>query len=493
MMQGYKRLAHGNDPAVATVRELPPDVAAAFDEVPAAGERFAALPAQRQGEWLAWLDRGRGGRARQRRLDEMVRRLAPAGGAATEEEVAEPPPPPPPTREWWPWLLLLLLLVVGGLIAWWLLTRGNDRTTVPNVIGLRQQVAETRIHNADLKVLTAQGASARPQGVVFKQRPGAGTRLDEGRTVTITISSGPARAAVPDVVGLTQQAAVTKLTNAGFDPKVKRVASTKQKNTVVDQAPLPGVTALNGSTVNVSVSSGKRPVVVPTVVGLKQNAAVQKLTALGLVPQIQNAPSTRPKGTVFAQKPPSGKEVDKGSKVTINVSSGSGAPGTTTTTTTGTTTTTATTATTATTVTTGATAARVTVPNVRGLAVVAGLRRLNAARLRPTVRYVSSTQRTGSIVAQIPSGGTLRRGSRVRLNVSTGPNPAATATVPNVVGQDQAAAATTVRQAGFRVVILFRPTTDQSQDGIVIEEQPPAGSSIPRGSSVALFVGAFSG
>src|SRR5215218_9784497 len=89
----YKRSADGNDPVVATGRQLPPDVAAAFDEVPAAGDRFAALPAQRQGEWLGWLERGRGGRARQRRLDEMVRRLAPPRAAA-EEEVAEAVPPP---------------------------------------------------------------------------------------------------------------------------------------------------------------------------------------------------------------------------------------------------------------------------------------------------------------------------------------------------------------------------------------------------------------
>jgi serine/threonine-protein kinase len=126
---------------------------------------------------------------------------------------------------------------------------------------------------------------------------------------------------------------------------------------------------------------------------------------------------------------------------------------------------------------------------VRGLAVTAGLRRLNTAGFRPVVRYVSSSQPTGRIVAQTPSGGTARRGSRVRVNVSEGPNPAAATTVPNVVGQDQAAAATTLRQAGFKVLVLFRKTTDPSKDGVVLEEQPAAGSSIPRGSYVAIFVG----
>jgi beta-lactam-binding protein with PASTA domain len=474
---------------VATERQLPPDVAAAFDEVPAAGDRFAALPPERQAEWLAWLDRGRGGRARQGRLDEMVRRLGAAPAAASEEEVAEPAPvPPPPERTWWPWLLLLLLLVIGGLIAWWLLSRGNDKTTVPDVIGLKQQVAETRIHDANLKVLTAQGFSERPIGVVFKQAPGAGTQLDEDQTVTITISNGPQRKAIPDVRGQTEQAATTQLKDAGFAPAVKRVASTKQKDLVVDQDPLPGVTALRGSTVHVIVSNGKRPVVVPSVVGLHQNVAVQKLTALGLVPQIQNAASTRPQGIVFAQKPPAGKEVDKGSKVTINVSTGSGG-GTTTTTTTATTTTTSTVTTTPGTTTT----ASAPVPNVRGLAVTSGLRRLNVRRLRPTVHYVSGSQRAGVIVAQSPAAGaTAKPGSRVRLDVSTGPSPAASATVPSVVNKAQSTAATTIRDAGFKVVVLFRPTTAAGKDGLVLEQQPVAGTSVPTGMYVALFVGRLS-
>jgi len=87
----------------------------------------------------------------------------------------------------------------------------------------------------------------------------------------------------------------------------------------------------------------------------------------------------------------------------------------------------------------------------------------------------------------------VRRGSRVRVVVSTGPNPQPATTVPNVVGQEQATAASTLRSAGFRVLVLSRPMTDQSKDGLVIDEQPKAGSSIPGGSQVTIFVGRFSG
>ena len=109
------------------------------------------------------------------------------------------------------------------------------------------------------------------------------------------------------------------------------------------------------------------------------------------------------------------------------------------------------------------------------------------------MRYATSRLRAGLIVVQSPAGGSAPLGSRVRVSVSEGPNPAQLITVPNVVGQDQATAVTTLRQAGFKVLVLFRKTTNQSQDGLVIDEQPAAGASIPRGSYVAIFVGRFSG
>jgi serine/threonine-protein kinase len=461
---------------MASRREVPPDVAAALDRVPEAGSRFAALPADAQLAWLAWIDRARGSRARAGRIDEMIRRLLPS--AAVAEEVAEPVGPPP-ERYWWLWLLLLLLLVVGGLLAWYFLSRGDDKAVVPNVIGLQQQQAETRIQEENLEPLPHPGPSNRPQGVVFAEKPGAGTQLGKGQTVTIFVSTG--RLGIPDVVGLKLPEAQQKLEAQGFKVEVKEVASTKPKGIVLDQDPAAGVTALTGTTVTLSVSSGAKPVVVPRVVGQTQGDAVQALTALGLKPVLQNVPSDKPAGTVVGQKPPAGKEVDKGAEVTVNVSTGSG-PATTTTTTT-------TTASTST-----PSAAPVQVPKVVGLAQTPALSRLNGLGLRPTVVYVSSSQPANRVVSQKPAPGTsLRPGARVRVNVSTGPNPKPNTAVPDVVGQDQAAAAQTLRDAGFKVAVLNRPTADQSKDGLVVEQQPRANANIPDGSQVTIFIGRFTG
>jgi serine/threonine-protein kinase len=461
---------------MATRRELPADVAAAFDRAPEARERFAALPADQQAAWLDWIGRARGHRARAGRIDELIRRLLPSSAAFAEEEVAEPAGPPP-ERYWWLWLILLLLLVVGGLLAWYFLSRGSDKAVVPNVIGLREQQAAIKIHDEGLDVLARTAPSNRPPNVVFAEKPGPGTQLGKGQTVTIFVSSG--RLAVPNLIGLQEPQAVQKLQTLGFKVAVKRVASTHPKGIVIDQEPTAGVTAVSGTTVTLSVSSGVKPVVVPRVVGQTQGDAVQGLTKIGLEPVLQNVPSDKPVGTVVGQKPPAGKEVDKSSKVTVNVSTGTG-PATTTTTTTTDTTTTA--------------AGPVRLPHVAGLAQTPALRRLNTLGLRPTVVYVRSSQPANQVVSQSPAQGTtLRRGSQVRVNVSTGPNPQPNASVPNVAGQDQAAAVQSLRDAGFKVAVLNRPTADQSKDGLVVEEQPRAGSSIPGGSQVTIFVGRFTG
>lgn len=454
---------------MATRSDLPADVAAAFERVPEAGERFAALPAEEQTRWLRWIDGARGRRGRNSRIDEMVRRLIPS---ATEEEVTEPAGPPP-ERYWWLWLLLLLLLVVGGLLAWYFLSR-DDKTTVPNVNGLRETVAVQRIEDEDLEAVPQVAPSNRPQGIVFAQRPGAGTQLEEGQTVTIFISSG--RLAVPDVTGLPLPQARSRLEDAGYEVGVRRRASTRPRGVVVDQDPAAGVTAVRGATVTLFVSSGVQPVVVPSVVGMSQGEAVQRLTRLDLRPELNNVPSDRPAGTVVAQNPPADTEVDKGSKVILNISTGT--PGTTTT------------ETATVTTTTTAASGQVRAPRVVGLFQASALRRLNTLGLRPQVFYVASNQPANRVVSQQPAAGTnLQRDAPVRVNVSTGPNPQPAATVPNVVGMDQATAANTLRSAGFRVLVLNRPTSDQSQDGNVVDQQPRAGASIPGGSLVTIFIG----
>jgi eukaryotic-like serine/threonine-protein kinase len=266
---------------------------------------------------------------------------------------------------------------------------------------------------------------------------------------------------------------------------------------VLAQSPGAGVVAASGTTVTLTVSNGIQPVAVPSVVGQTQGAAVNTLTGLGLKTDLNNVSSAKPAGTVVAQKPAAGKEVAKGSTVTLNVSTGSGGGGAGTTSTTPTVPTTTQGTTTQGTTTQGpadGSSSTTTVPRVVGLAQAPALRRLNLLGLRPTLVIVRSSQPANRVVKQSPAGGgTAERGARVRVEVSTGPNPEPATAVPSVTGQEQAAAATEVRSAGFRVIVLNRPVSDDSRNGTVVEQQPHAGTNIPGDSLVAIFVGRFGG
>ena len=415
--------------------------------------------------------------------------------AVREDYVEDGPPPPPagpPPREWWPWLLALALLVVGALVGWLLFhnSGGSGTTTstaqgtaVPTVIGLTEVKATARITQAGLRSQIKRQTSQKAKDTVFSQSPAAGTHVDPGAVVTMIVSAGRSGVEVPDVVGLRTAAAVTKLRAAGFKSKATEVFSTKPSGTVVAQNPAAGDRAEKGSQVQLGVSKGQKRAQVPDVVGQPSADAQAALKTAGFAYTIVVVPSDQARGTVVSQAPAGGTTAPQGSKVRLNVASGTGGggggTGTTATTSPGTTTT---------------APASVAVPRVVGLNQTVAQRRLQAVGLASNVVYVASTQPAGRVVAQRPAPGTkVKRGSRVRLNVSTGPNPQAARPVPDVAGQDEATATTTLQNAGFVVEVIDQPTTDQTQDGIVLDEQPAGGTRAPRGSVVTIYVGRFSG
>jgi beta-lactam-binding protein with PASTA domain len=406
----------------------------------------------------------------------VVDEARPQPGAVDEEQYVRPRPP-----LIWPWLLLLLLLVIGGLAAAYFLTRDNEHhsktvadVTVPSVVGLRQDVAVHKLNERGLTPRIATALTKSPTGIVIAQNPSAGTEVARHSQVNISVSATQVTR-VPTVVGDPTTLAIKRLRAAGLRVQTTRVASSKPAGTVVAQNPGPDSSVAKGSTVSLRVSKGKTTV--PSLVGQQESTARAEIRAAGLVTAVFRVPGVEPKGTVTAQKPQAGAKVGRGSKVRINVSTGSqaGSPpppaGTTTT----------------------SAPKTVNVPRVVGLQQAAAQRRLHRAGLGSRVVYVSSSKPSGQVVFQSPPGGTsVRRGTRVRIGVSLG-SSATTTVVPNVVGQDQQTATSRLQAAGFTVQVIPTPTSDPSQAGTVIDEQPAGGTRAPQGSTVTIYVGQTSG
>jgi serine/threonine-protein kinase len=107
------------------------------------------------------------------------------------------------------------------------------------------------------------------------------------------------------------------------------------------------------------------------------------------------------------------------------------------------------------------------------------------------VSAYSSTVTAGQVIDQVPgAGSSAPAGTRVAFTVSIGPQPAASPTpaaVPNVVGQSQATAVSTLQSAGFTAIVQ-QVTGVSGATGTVTAQSPSAGVLAVPGSSVTILV-----
>jgi serine/threonine-protein kinase len=193
-----------------------------------------------------------------------------------------------------------------------------------------------------------------------------------------------------------------------------------------------------------------QPVAVPFVKGLTEGLAVDKIRSVGLVPQVgRDFSDTVEKGTVIDQSPQPGEHVQKHNNVQITVSKGK---------------------------------ETVQVPSVIGKTRDDAISTLVNAGLDPHAFDVNSSKPVGTVTAQDPPPGkVVEKGSRVRVNVSSGP---ADVTVPSVIGLTFDQARTTLQNQGFSVQ---RRDVDSDQAKGIVVDQSPSGSAAPK-STVTLSV-----
>ena len=252
-----------------------------------------------------------------------------AVAAAAGAPPAEPPSEPPPEERGFFTparliaLALLLLLLVGGLVAL-LLTR-PDSVLVPTVLDEDRARAEAILEDAGFEVAVRSVSRDAPVGKVLEQDPSAGERVDEGSTVTITVSLGPATLVVPDVTEEPEERARSRLKEAGFTVTVnRRPSNTVRAGLAIDTEPPAGTEVTRGRTITLLISSGPKLVEIPAVIGQQQDLAESQLRGLGLIPDVEQRDSDAPEGEVIAQDPVAGTAVKSHTAVTIVVSTGAG-------------------------------------------------------------------------------------------------------------------------------------------------------------------------
>ena len=232
-------------------------------------------------------------------------------------------------------------------------------------------------------------------GSVVSQDPAAGTKKPAGTKINLNISQGTEQVTVPDLTNKTPDEAQQLCDKVGLTMKAGTPAydDKVEKGKISSQDLKAGDKAAKGSVITYVLSLGSEKVAVPNVVGKSQSDAMAALKNAGFEVSVSEEASSNVKqGNVIRQSPTSDESLEKGSTVSITVSSGEKVS---------------------------------EVPNVVGKSEGSAKTTLENAgfKVRNTEYQSSETVKKGNVISQTPDGGSsLKPGDTVQLVISTGPS-----------------------------------------------------------------------
>jgi serine/threonine-protein kinase len=258
-------------------------------------------------------------------------------------------------------------------------------------------------------------------------------------------------------VGMRDANARAKITQDGFTPVVNTHSSRKTPaGFVFKQDPVQSTRIHKGDPVKIWVSTGVPKVEVPPLIGEQSTDAVSALNDAHLKAAVLQVPSSKPTGEVTAQDPPAGSKQPEGTIVHFNVSKGP---------------------------------TPVSVPTVVGQPLATATSVLRALGFKVSPTFVDSNEPANNVISQDPSTGqSAGKGSTVSVTVSNGPK---TSTVPDVTSLDLGSAEQSLHDSGFNPRVIYQDSTDPSNDGLVLAQDPFGGAQLKPGSSVTLTVGRY--
>lgn len=228
----------------------------------------------------------------------------------------------------WP-VLLLGLLIAGAVALWFVLSSagGGGADQVPNVVGLDEAELTAVAAGSDWDIERLETRiNGTTKGAVVSQVPEAGTELDAGETLVVTVSLGGEMVEIPnDLLGLTLQQAQERLAVSSlFVGTVTEENSESLDAGLVVGIDEPTRQKPQGEAVSLRVSIGAEARIVPeSVIGTTIADATAVLAGLRLqaIEEQVYDPSAEA-GTVLGAVPSPGQTVPADSQVTLLVSAG---------------------------------------------------------------------------------------------------------------------------------------------------------------------------
>jgi eukaryotic-like serine/threonine-protein kinase len=204
---------------------------------------------------------------------------------------------------------------------------GPSPRPVPLLVGLDETAALAALGEVQLRGEITQRTfdEVVAAGIVMSADPSSGS-VSRDSAVRLVVSQGPEPRVVPNVSGMTPDAAKAALPDGLTGVITEEASDTVAKGIVIAANYKPGSRLDRGSSVRIRVSSGPPLIEIPATKGLDASSAATRLKAAGFVVQgTEGAPDQPVAGT----RPPAGRAVRKGTAVVIITTGGaSGTSGT---------------------------------------------------------------------------------------------------------------------------------------------------------------------
>jgi len=274
-----------------------------------------------------------------------------------------------------------------------------------------------------------------------------------------TILTPKSNVTVPDLRNQTKADALAALEKLGLKTEVVNDASADvQEDHVVGTDPTANSTVKSGSTITVTVSSGRENTSVPDLSGktTAEASAILKKKGLDLDPVVREGSSPKvERGKIMEQNPSAGTQVSKGSKVTITVSTGE---------------------------------ATTRVPVVTGMQWSQAEGNLTSLGFEPVVEFVDGSEPDGTVISVDGEGTQMPAKSKINVKVSNG----SLIQTPNLTNMTVDAAYSALQAAGWKgnrsQIVLGDPVKTGAlvNGGRIAQQTPAAGSPVRKDGTVTV-------
>jgi len=227
-------------------------------------------------------------------------------------------------------VLLAVFVIAAGAstyLAVTLIIKAEETVVVP-ALKDKEVVYALRILSdlgLNTRIKASHFSTTIPTNHIIAQEPAPGAEIKKGRSVKLVISRGPLSVSTPQLIGLPVSQALILLEEQGLCPGTRAQTRhpTLRADTVITQAPQPGIEINRDNCVDLLISLGPHPdaFVMADLTTLPVDDAILKIEtdhlALG---EIATATTQAvPMDTVARQTPPAGYRVVTGQTVSLGV------------------------------------------------------------------------------------------------------------------------------------------------------------------------------